>query len=484
MSKLRNQNPRSEQEQEQEQEQSPLLIADQTHQHQQQENQEHRGEDDHDTHLDKTLQRLDSLLTLLGFNQSSVFSFGLSCVVFLLIGVSLPVVVLVLSDCSNCEEYQIKAFEIDVVVSQAFLAAASLLCLSHNLRKYGIRKFLFVDRYSGHVERFANEYNQKICVSCIEYSLFSPYWKETQCIRHDVLEMVSGEYSQDSVRLLVLWIVPCFIMKTAREIIRMLYVQHESWWHSVAILLALVVSWTYVTAIFLSACILFHLVCNLQIIHFDDYGKLLERESDVLVLIQEHVRLRYYLSKISHRFRIYLLLEFLIVTTSLFVILFQTTVYVGPITYINGGDFVVSSVVQVVGILLCLNAAAKISHRAQGIASLASRWHAFVTCSSSDTSQLLASHSMENMEALLHMNNSENDLESLNFAAVPTNTQLASYMSSYHKRQALVMYLQTNPGGITIFGWTVDRGLINTIFFIELSLVLFVFGKTVVFASE
>ncbi|CAK9155806.1 unnamed protein product [Ilex paraguariensis] len=337
------------QDQEQEQEQSPLLIADQTHQHQQQENQEHRGEDDHDTHLDKTLQRLDSLLTLLGFNQSSVFSFGLSCVVFLLIGVSLPVVVLVLSDCSNCEEYQIKAFEIDVVVSQAFLAAASLLCLSHNLRKYGIRKFLFVDRYSGHVERFANEYNQKIC---------------------------------DSVRLLVLWIVPCFIMKTAREIIRMLYVQHESWWHSVAILLALVVSWTYVTAIFLSACILFHLVCNLQIIHFDDYGKLLERESDVLVLIQEHVRLRYYLSKISHRFRIYLLLEFLIVTTSLFVILFQTTVYVGPITYINGGDFV------------------------------------------------------------------------------------------------------TNPGGITIFGWTVDRGLINTIFFIELSLVLFVFGKTVVFASE
>ncbi|CAK9155807.1 unnamed protein product [Ilex paraguariensis] len=348
------------QDQEQEQEQSPLLIADQTHQHQQQENQEHRGEDDHDTHLDKTLQRLDSLLTLLGFNQSSVFSFGLSCVVFLLIGVSLPVVVLVLSDCSNCEEYQIKAFEIDVVVSQAFLAAASLLCLSHNLRKYGIRKFLFVDRYSGHVERFANEYNQKICVSCIEYSLFSPYWKETQCIRHDVLEMVSGEYSQ------------------------------------------------------------------------------------------------------------------------------------------------VSSVVQVVGILLCLNAAAKISHRAQGIASLASRWHALVTCSSSDTSQLLASHSMENMEALLHMNNSENDLESLNFVAVPTNTQLASYMSSYHKRQALVMYLQTNPGGITIFGWTVDRvmylqtnpggitifgwtvdrGLINTIFFIELSLVLFVFGKTVVFASE
>lgn len=47
-----------------------------------------------------------------------------------------------------------------------------------------------------------------------------------------------------------------------------------------------------------------------------------------------------------------------------------------------------------------------------------------------------------------------------------------------------VLYLQMNPGGITIFGWTVDRHLINTIFFIELSLVTFVLGRTVVFTSE
>lgn len=41
-----------------------------------------------------------------------------------------------------------------------------------------------------------------------------------------------------------------------------------------------------------------------------------------------------------------------------------------------------------------------------------------------------------------------------------------------------VMYLQSNPGGITIFGWTVDRSLVNTIFFLELSLVTFVLGQT------
>ncbi|KAK6791632.1 hypothetical protein RDI58_010713 [Solanum bulbocastanum] len=429
----------------QEQEQTPPLLKPQEN-----------GNGNHDvddTDLDKTLQKLELFLTLLGFNQSSVLSFVLSWIFFLLLGILVPMVML---EVSNCHNPQIKSFEFDILVSQALLAAASLLCLSHNLRKYGIRKFLFVDRYSGHIERFSNQYHKKI---------------------------------SDSVRLLLLWVLPCFLLKTAREIIRILYVQHESWWQSAAISLAFVSSWTYITAIFLSACVLFHLVCSLQIIHFDDYVKFLEREPDCFVLIQEHVRLRYYLSKISHRFRIYLLLLFLIVIVSHFMTLFQTTGYTGLITYINGGDFAVSSIVQVVGVILCLNAAAKISHRAQGIGSIASRWHALATCTSGEASQMRNSTSMSCLESAnrsnsFYMNFSESDLESVDFVTEPTNTQLASYMSSYQKRQALVMYLQNNPGGITIFGWTVDRGLINTIFFIELTVVTFILGKTIVFTGQ
>ncbi|KAL3370762.1 hypothetical protein AABB24_007679 [Solanum stoloniferum] len=429
----------------QEQEQTPPLLKPQKN-----------GNGNHDvddTDLGKTLQKLELFLTLLGFNQSSVLSFVLSWIFFLVLGILVPMVML---EVSNCQNPQIKSFEFDILVSQALLAAASLLCLSHNLRKYGIRKFLFVDRYSGHIERFSNQYHKKI---------------------------------SDSVRLLLLWVLPCFLLKTAREIIRILYVQHESWWQSAAISLAFVSSWTYITAIFLSACVLFHLVCSLQIIHFDDYVKFLEREPDCFVLIQEHVRLRYYLSKISHRFRIYLLLLFLIVIVSHFMTLFQTTGYTGLITYINGGDFAVSSIVQVVGVILCLNAAAKISHRAQGIGSIASRWHALATCTSGEASQMRNSTSMSCLEAAnrsnsFYMNFSESDLESVDFVTEPTNTQLASYMSSYQKRQALVMYLQNNPGGITIFGWTVDRGLINTIFFIELTVVTFILGKTIVFTGQ
>ncbi|XP_030542009.1 uncharacterized protein LOC115749367 isoform X2 [Rhodamnia argentea] len=426
--------------------QAPLLVQDQS-----------RGEeDDEDPHLDQTLHKLEMFLSFLGFNQSTVLRTLLSWTAFVLIGVVLPVIVLELSDCSDCEQYQIKNFELDIVASQACLAAFSLLCLSHNLRKYGIRKFLFVDRYSGQMSRFRDEYIKQI---------------------------------KGSLRLLILWSLPCFVLKTVREVVRLVYIDRESRWLSVYILFSLVISWTYVSTISLSASTLFHLVCNLQVIHFDDYGKLLERETDVLVFIEEHIRLRYYLSKISHRFRIFLLLEFLVVTASQFITLFQITGYSGLVTVINGGDFAVSTIVQVVGISLCLHAATRISHRAQGIASIASKWHALMTCGSTGSASLRGSDNVGSKEPMnafssIHIDYSESDLESLEYVGMPTSTQLATYMSTYHKRQALVMYLQTNPGGITLYGWTVDRALINTIFFIELSLVTWVLGKTIVFSSS
>ncbi|XP_058102232.1 uncharacterized protein LOC131246290 [Magnolia sinica] len=405
--------------------------------------------------LDRVIHRLEAFLFIFGFHQCSFLTIVLSWAAFLLLGVVIPVLTIELSSCSDCSKVQITNFELFILASQASLAAVSLLGVSHNLRKYGVRRFLFVDRFHGQTIRFRKEYVEKI---------------------------------EDFFHVLVWWILPCFLLKTAREIIRLVYVHQESWWQTVGIFLALVVSWTYLTTIFLSACSLFYLVCNLQCIHFEDYGKLLERDSDAPKLLEEHMLLRHHLSKISHRFRIYLLVAFLVVTASQFVTLFHTTGYRGIITFINGGDFAVSSIVEVVGIILCLHAAAKVSHRAQGIASVACRWHALVTCSSTDPSQLRATNSAGNLEAdapyTIPVNYSESDLESLDNVALPTNPQFASYMSSYHKRQALVMYLQSNPGGLSIFGWTVDRALISTIFFIELSLALFVLGKTIVFTSK
>lgn len=137
---------------------TPLLDSSQNN------HQEERQLEIKDTQLDQTLQRLESFLTLLGFSQSSLFSFALSWFAFVVIGVLLPVLVLVIFNCSDCDKYQIEGFELVIVGSQACLAAFSLLCLSHNLRKYGIRRFLFVDRYTGHMVRFRNDYIKQIQV--------------------------------------------------------------------------------------------------------------------------------------------------------------------------------------------------------------------------------------------------------------------------------------------------------------------------------
>lgn len=43
-----------------------------------------------------------------------------------------------------------------------------------------------------------------------------------------------------------------------------------------------------------------------------------------------------------------------------------------------------------------------------------------------------------------------------------------------------VTYLQHNNGGITLFGFALDRGLLHTLFAFEFSLVLWILSKVVV----
>ncbi|KAK2971371.1 hypothetical protein RJ640_030337, partial [Escallonia rubra] len=398
-----------------------------------------------DSQIDLSLRRLERFLGLFGFCQTSIPSAVISWLAFASIGVVLPVILIVYSYCSDCEKYQIRVFELEILVSQAIVGAISLLCISHNIRKYGLRKLLFVDQCHGHMVQFRGQYIEKIHVF---------------------------------YRTLVTWVIFCFLLKASREVTRAVYLHHDSWWLSIATTLASLVCWTYSTIVFLSGTALFNLVGNLLVIHFENYGKFLEKDLDVSVYIEEHMRLTYYLSKVSHRFRVFALLEFLVISASQFAALLQTTGNKGIINFINAGDFAVSSIVQLVGLVLCLIAAAKISHRAQSLGAIASRWHAFATCNSSDASQSGVSNSGGNLEAgnpvgSIPLSYSESDLESTDYFPLSTNTQVTSYTTSYHKRQAFVTYVQSNTGGFTIFGWMVDRHLINTIFFIELSLVFF-----------
>ncbi|XP_057543403.1 uncharacterized protein LOC130821632 [Amaranthus tricolor] len=192
--------------------------------------------------------------------------------------------------------------------------------------------------------------------------------------------------------------------------------------------------------------------------------------------MDEHMLLRDYLFRISHRFRIYLILVFLFVTASLCMTLIQITGVNGRATFLNGGNFAVTSIVQVVETLLCLHAGTKFSSRAQGIGAVACRWYAIVTCKSLDRGRRSISL------CSLSSSFSESESSLLDENSIVNHSQFAS-VSSYNKRQSFVIYLQANPRGLTLYGWTVDRTLLSTIFAIKLSLVLFVLGQTIVFDS-
>ncbi|KAL2900703.1 hypothetical protein RDABS01_025785 [Bienertia sinuspersici] len=264
--------------------------------------------------LKQSLKRLKTFLRFLGFIHDSPISLCISSLCFLFVGVGAPSVIIIFfyccsADISACGKYHHKNFELETLFFQASAAAVSLSCFSRSFRKYGLRIFLFVDKYQGDVAEFQFDYIPKI---------------------------------DDFFRLLTVWVLPCLALKMAREIVRVIYVHNESLLQSMMVVFVLLVSWTYTATVYLSGSTMFSLVCNLQVVHFEHYKKLLERNLDVLVYIEEHTRLTYNLSKISHRFRIFLILEFLIVTASQIVTLLETTGNSDTINFLNAADFAVS----------------------------------------------------------------------------------------------------------------------------------------------
>ncbi|KAH9720747.1 zinc finger CONSTANS-like protein [Citrus sinensis] len=270
---------------------TPLITQSQEPEQEEEEEEELK---DTQAQLSKSLHRLECFLKLLGFCQCSVLSFTLSWLCCLLLGVSLPLSIINFSYCSNCDKYEIRVFELEILASQSLVAAISMICISHNLRKYGFLSI--VGTFSLAMLPFEG------CPHC-----------------------------------------------------------------------------------FVPLCV-----------HF---------------------------------------------AATQFVALLEITGKSGIINFVSGGDCAVSSIVEVVGIVICLNAAPKISHRAQGLGSVASRWHASVTCSPYDASHLGMTNNMDSLETAYPSGSvpryySGSDLESADYVPTLTNAQLASYMSIYHKRQA------------------------------------------------
>ncbi|PKU64927.1 uncharacterized protein LOC110098925 [Dendrobium catenatum] len=293
-------------------------------------------------------------------------------------------------------------------------------------------------------------------------------------LRHDS-PAVRRAYTREidrAFRHLAAILLPSFAVQLAHKTFLFASPAAAQPWKAAALAAALA-SWVYRTGVFLLVCVFFRMTCELQILRFEEFYKMFEQGSGAVaeveaeaVMFREHLRIRRLLKAMSHRYRIFIIGCVVTITVSqlgALVIVFATK---GDRNFCNSGDLVVCSVVQLSGFLMCLFGAARITHRAQRVVSIASRWHMIMSSSSTTKLETIVNHDESDGE----------DCESKNsFQPLISQTR-----SSFESRQALVTYLQHNGGGITIFGFALDRGLLHTLFAFEMTLVLWILSKVVV----
>ncbi|CAM8986921.1 hypothetical protein QQ045_007644 [Rhodiola kirilowii] len=423
------------------------------------------------SHAQDELQSFRSCLRWMCVDQSSVPRAILSWFVFVLFAIVVPCLSHFLLACSDCDPRHRRSHSGVVQVSLSSVAVLSFLCLSRFVKRYGLRRFLFFD---------------KLC-------------DESQTVRNGYTKQIDR-----SLKIVAIFVLPCFAAEVAYKI----------WWYSsgasripflgnaylsdaVACFLELC-SWLYRTSVFFLVCILFHLICHLQILRLQDFAKVFQVESDVGCVLQEHLRIRRHLRIISHRYRGFILGTLMLVTGSQFASLLVTTKAHSDLNLFKAGEIALCSMTLPTGLFILLRSATKITHRAQAVVGIASKWHVCATVDSlesADEEIIQVSHDGTNGSQIstirsvieLHSGNDEegyadeaeeeeDDDGDINSKLVPA---YAHCTVSFQKRQALVTYFENNKAGITVYGFMLDRSYIHTIFGIELSLVLWLLGKTI-----
>ena len=198
----------------------------------------------------------------------------------------------------------------------------------------------------------------------------------------------------------------------------------------------------------------------------------------------EHLRIRRNLRIISHRFRVFILASLILVTASQLIFLLMATRPNADLDILRGGELALVAITLVSGLYILLRSATKITHKAQASTSLAAKWHICATVNSFDNIEgetpRVPTPLAQDIAAHISWGSSDDDVgdeedELDNTKMMPIHTQTISF----HKRQALVTYMENNRAGITVFGFMLDRTWLHSIFAIQLALCLWLLNKTV-----
>ncbi|KAG4944009.1 hypothetical protein JHK82_048160 [Glycine max] len=287
-----------------------------------------------------------------------------------------------------------------VQLPKSGLAIIAFFTLSGFFKRYGLRQLLFLDALQEDTTYVRRGYTREL---------------------------------EKAFRYLTCIILPCLFVELAHKIIFFSAVKFSAPHispglplNSIVFVLVLL-SWLYRTGVFLLVCVLFRLTCELQKLRFEGVHKLFEGcGSEAGVIFKEHVRIRRQLWDTSHRYRFFIIGCVVTITISQLGALLLVLASKSDKTFFNSGDLVICSAVQLSGFFLCILGATRITHRAQGIVAIATRWHMLVTEASSESKQCKARVS----EGLASDSDSD-DSSNIHVSVIP------SQLSSFQTRQTL-----------------------------------------------
>ncbi|KAA0054296.1 extracellular ligand-gated ion channel protein [Cucumis melo var. makuwa] len=120
------------------------------------------------------LRRFESFLKWICImDHSNLYRASLSCIVFFVFGIAVPIASHFALSCSDCDEDHQRPFHVVVQLSLSAVATLSFLCLSLWLRLFGLNRFLFLDKLSEASPKIRAEYFRQLQVSFLPSFLLS-----------------------------------------------------------------------------------------------------------------------------------------------------------------------------------------------------------------------------------------------------------------------------------------------------------------------
>ena len=255
------------------------------------------------SHAHDELRSFRSCLKWMCVDHSDGGSAAASWLVFALLAVAVPV--------SARVALPRRAYDTQVQASLTLTAALAYLTLTSLVRRRGLRRLLYLDR-----------------------------------LRHDSQDVRAGYIVQlaGSFRLLACFVLPCFAADAAYKVFW--YCANRPFpsapWWSVAACALEMASWIYRTAMFFMVCVLFRIICYLQILRMTGFARDFGQYADVAEVLMQHRRIRDQLRRISHRYRRFILYCLLLVTASQFAALLGATRPHAQVNIATAGELAVS----------------------------------------------------------------------------------------------------------------------------------------------